>query len=67
MNKKKKGYSAEEKKAYYMGLGAGRTGGKPVGIKKVMDELSPMVRQSFKNGLDDGMLYHLKSKKTNKR
>lgn len=54
MNSKKKTYSAEEKKAYYMGLGAGRTCGRPAAIKKVADGMRPNVKQSFLNGWEDG-------------
>lgn len=54
MEKKKKAYSAEEKKAYYMGVGAGKTGGKLPLIKKVMDGMLPNVKQSFLNGWEDG-------------
>ena len=50
---KNKKYSSAEQKAYYMGLGAslGR-GGK---IKSTMESLSAPLKESFKNGLDQGL------------
>ena len=63
----KKTYNAAEKKAYYMGLGAALTGGRADGIKTVMNGMPPAVRQSYKNGLDDGYMKKVKGPKKNKR
>ena len=56
MNKSKKKYSATEKQAYYMGLGAALAGGRFENIKKTMNSMSPNIKESYKNGLDDGYL-----------
>ena len=55
-----KRYSAKEKKAYYMGIGAGIGFGKTQGIKKAVNEMTKEEKQSFYNGFDD---YSLKQKK----
>lgn len=60
----KKTYSAEEKKAYYMGMGAALVGAKAERIKKFMGNLSPAVKASYMNGLDDG---YLKKTRGNKK
>lgn len=52
---KKKAYSAEEKKAYYMGVGAGRTYGRAEAIGVVAKSMSPEVRKSFLNGWEKGV------------
>lgn len=59
----KKVYTAEEKKAYYMGLGAAMAGGRFEHIKRTMNTMTPVVRESYRNGLDDGYLRLNKSKK----
>mgnify|MGYP006334893329 CR=1 FL=1 len=46
-------YSAEEKQAYYMGLGAAIGYGRK--IKSAMNDMSPKVKESFKNGLELGL------------
>ena len=53
MDKKKK-YTSAEKKAYYVGLGAAISHGKFGRIKDIMQKLSPSVKTSFGNGLNDG-------------
>ena len=50
MSKQAKKYSAAEKKAYYMGLGAAIGFGK--GIKKTMSKMSVAEKNSFRNGFD---------------
>ena len=64
---KKKTYSAAEKKAYYMGFGAALVGAKVERIKKVMVSMSPAVKESYKNGLDDGYMKNVQKSKKNKR
>ena len=63
MNKKKRTFSALEKKAYYMGFGAAVAGGEARKIKKFMDGLSPAIKESYKNGLDDGYMKNLQKPK----
>jgi hypothetical protein len=63
----KKTYSAEEKKAYYMGYGAAVAGAKFERIKKVMVNMPPVIKESYKNGLDDGYLKNVQKMKKNKR
>jgi len=48
-----KRYSAKEKKAYYMGLGAGIGFGKTQSIKKAVSKMTKEEKQSFYNGFDD--------------
>ena len=60
---KKKTYSAAEKKAYYMGFGAAKSGGNISAIKKIMNSMSPKLKESYKNGLDDGFLDNVKTRK----
>ena len=60
----KKTYSAEEKKAYYMGMGAALVGARAERIKKVMGSMSPAAKASYMNGLDDG---YLKKSRGNKK
>ena len=53
-NKQKKSqYSAAEKRAYYIGVGAAMGLGKWPHVKRNMDKLSPLEKESFKNGFDD--------------
>lgn len=52
---KKKTYTAQEKQAYYMGLGAALTGAKPQAIKKVASGMPESVKKSFYNGWDNGV------------
>ena len=51
---KRKDYSAKEKKAYYLGKGAGIGCGK--GIKRFVSTLSPAEKESFYNGFDSVFL-----------
>lgn len=60
---KKKTYSAAEKKAYYMGYGAALVGAKFERIKKVMGNMSPAIKESYKNGLDDGYMKNVQKPK----
>ena len=50
-----KQYSAEEKRAYYMGVGASIGMGKVKAIKKATSGMSPKAKASFNNGFDDGL------------
>lgn len=59
----KQTYSAAEKKAYYMGFGAAVAGAKFERIKKVMGTMSPAIKESYKNGLDDGYLVNVRKPK----
>ena len=63
MQNKKKSYSAAEKKAYYMGYGAAQSGGNVGKIKKIMSDMPPKIKESYKNGFDDGLVSNLKNKK----
>ena len=48
-------YSAKEKKAFYMGVGASIGLGKAGEVKRRASNMSPEEKQSFYNGLDAGM------------
>ena len=48
-------YSAKERKAYYMGVGAGIGFGKAGYIQRFARTLSPAEKKSFYNGLDSFM------------
>ena len=50
---KKPQYSAAEKRAYYIGVGAAVGMGNVKNVKRYMGKLSPLEKQSFKNGFDD--------------
>ena len=64
---KKKTYSAAEKKAYYMGFGAAKTGGNVGRIKRLMKDMSPKIKESYKNGFDDGLSDNMKNPKKIKK
>lgn len=66
MANKKNGFSAAEKKAYYMGVGAALAGGRVSLIQKVMRSMSPAVKESYKNGLNDGFAKNVTKPKKNK-
>ena len=57
MNSKKNNtrYSVKEKKAYYMGIGAGIGFGKTKNIKNTVGKMTKEEKQSFYNGFDDYM------------
>ena len=50
---KLKQYSAAERKAYYMGIGAAIGFGKVSEIKKATSKMSEKEKRSFYNGVDD--------------
>ena len=50
-----KQYSAEEKRAYYIGVGASIGMGRVKNIKKAALGMTPAEKKSFYNGFDDGM------------
>ena len=52
MSKQAKKYSAAEKKAYYMGLGAAIGFGRLKEIKKARSKMSVAEKESFGNGFD---------------
>ena len=54
MANEKKKYSAAEKQAYYMGVGAALGGSTAKGINRTLSSLSPKLKDSYKNGLDEG-------------
>lgn len=59
MNKAKQNkpqYSAAEKRAYYIGVGAAVGMGNVKSVKRYMGKLSPLEKESFKNGYDDHLL-----------
>lgn len=49
----KKNYSAKERKAYYMGIGAAIGFGRLSEIKKVVSSMTKAEKESFYNGFDD--------------
>ena len=49
----KKKYSANERKAYYMGIGAAIGFGRVSEIKKVVSSMTKAEKESFYNGFDD--------------
>ena len=49
-------FTADEKKAYYMGVGVGAVCGKAERIRKFMSNMPPAIKKSFLNGVDDGLL-----------
>ena len=51
----KKQYSANERKAYYMGVGAGIGFGKVQNIKKTVSKMTKEEKKSFYNGFDNYM------------
>ena len=53
---KRKDYSAKEKKAYYLGKGAGIGFGRIKSIKYFVSLLSPAERESLYNGFDSVFL-----------
>lgn len=59
-------FSAEEKKSYYMGLGAALGHATQKGIKKTMDGMTPKMKTSYLNGIDDGLKRNLKFQKIKK-
>lgn len=62
MNKEKSTarYSASERKAYYMGVGAAIGFGKVEEIKKAARKMTEKDRKSFYNGFDDRATRHKK-------
>lgn len=52
MTKQGKQYSAKEKKAFYIGVGAGIGFGRTKEIKKVTSKMTAAERKSFYNGFD---------------
>ena len=46
-------FTAEERRAYYMGVGAAIGFGKVSAIKRAANKMSPMAKKSFYNGFDD--------------
>lgn len=51
--KETKRYTAAERKAYYMGVGAWIGFGKAQGIKKAAEKMTAAEKRSFYNGFDD--------------
>ena len=56
MARQGKQYSAKEKKAFYIGVGAAVGFGRVKEIKRVMNKMTVAERESFKNGFDDQLL-----------
>ena len=52
----KKNYSAKERRAYYMGIGAHIGLGKVAEIKKAVAAMTKTEKESFYNGFDDRAL-----------
>jgi hypothetical protein len=48
-----KRYTAKERKAYYVGVGAGIGFGKSQNMKKAVGKMTKEEKQSFNNGFDD--------------
>lgn len=53
VNQQTKRYSAAERKAYYMGVGAAIGFGKVSEIKRAANRMSETEKRSFYNGFDD--------------
>ena len=53
MHEKKKKYSEAEKRAYYLGVGAGMGRYRKVGL--ILSNIPASLQESFKNGLDRGL------------
>lgn len=58
-------YSAAERRAYYMGIGAGIGQYRKQGT--VMKNMPAHLKESFKNGLDEGLKNPMKAVIKNKR
>ena len=56
-------YTAKEKKAFYMGVGASIGLGKAGGVKRRAAKMAPEVKQSFYNGLDSGLANPTRTKR----
>lgn len=57
--KAKKVYSADERRAYYIGVGASmRLGSSSGTYKKMKSSMTEKEWESFNNGLNDGMVSH---------
>lgn len=64
MEHKKKSYSTAEKRAYYMGLGAALGHGTVKGIKQTLNSFpDKKMKDSYSNGLDDGLKRNTKFRK----
>ena len=53
---KKKTYTAQEKQAYYMGVGAALAAAKAQAIKKAVSNMPESVKKSFYNGWESVMV-----------
>ena len=62
---RKKNYSAAERRAYYMGVGAGI--GQYRNLGTAMKNMPAHLKESFKNGLDEGLKNPMKAVIKNKR
>ena len=56
MKTNKKQFSSEERKAYYMGVGAAIGFGKSAEIKRVTSNMTAEEKKSFNNGFDDRIM-----------
>lgn len=66
MNKNKQNkaqYSSAEKRAYYIGVGVAMGLGKFAYVKRQMERMSPLEKESFKNGFDDHLIRRANKKK----
>ena len=49
-------FSADEKRAYYMGVGIGAVSANVERVRKFMSNMPSNVKKSFLNGVDEGLL-----------
>lgn len=49
-------FTVEERRAYYMGVGAAIGFGKISAIKRAANKMRPAEKKSFYNGFDDGFM-----------
>ena len=64
-DKKSKRYTAEERKAYYMGVGA--CIGNRKAIAETLKQMPPHVKNSFHNGFDDQLKRKFKNNKKGRK
>ena len=55
-------YTAKEKKAFYMGVGAAVGFGRTAEIKKTIAKMTNVEKQSFYNGFDSRLLNNKKGR-----
>ena len=51
----KRTYTSAERRAYYMGVGVAIGYARKNFVQETMKRMPPCVKESFKNGIDDGL------------